>query len=169
MESICRLGAMKFHTALIAVLLLTFLSASQARLISSDASDVYEKLETFGFPEGLLPHTVTNYILEPSGKFTLYLEGRCPVLIEDKYPLIYDKVITGMLSYGRLQGLKGISVKAYYVWWSITGIALGDDHSLFFEIGILSARFPYNNFDDPPVCGMRSSAEAAFMDPIPLQ
>ena len=155
---------MAMDMSLMIILLLVFSCASQALPISSDASDVYERLETYGFPEGLVPHTVTGYTLEPSGRFTLTLESKCQVLIMDKYPLVYENEITGILSYGRLQGLKGITVKAYYVWWGITGIALGDDHSLFFEIGILSAKFPFSNFDDPPICEVHSSVEAAFMD-----
>jgi hypothetical protein len=156
----------KGMSLMVTLLLLIFSCASQAHSVSSDASDVYEKLETYGFPEGLLPHIVTGYALEPNGGFTLYLESKCQVLIQDKYPLVYEKEITGMLSYGRLQGLKGITVKAYYVWWGITGISLADDHSLFFEIGILSAKFPFSNFDDPPVCEVHSSIEAAFMDSV---
>lgn len=151
------------RVCVLVTLLLAF--SSHARPVpASDASDVYEKLETYGFPEGLLPHIVTGYTLEANGKFTLYLESKCPVLIDNKYPLVYDKVITGMLSYGRLQGLKGIAVKAFYYWWSITGIAVNDDHSLYFEIGILSASFPPSNFDDPPICEANLSIEAAFMD-----
>lgn len=153
-------------SVMVIFLLLIFSCGSQAHSVSSDASDVYEKLETYGFPEGLLPHIVTGYNLESNGRFTLILENKCQVLIQDKYPLVYESEITGMLSYGRLEGLKGITVKAYYVWWGITGIALGDDHSLFFEIGILSAKFPYSNFDDPPICEAHSSVEAAFMDSV---
>lgn len=55
-------------------------------------------------------------------------------------------------------------MKVYYVWWSIIGIVLGDDYSFFFEIGILSVRFFYNNFDDLFVCGMRLFVEVVFMD-----
>lgn len=152
--------------SLLVTLLVAFSCASHARSVPADASDVYEKLETYGFPEGLLPHIVTGYILEPSGKFTLYLESKCPVLIQDKYPLLYEKVITGMLSYGRLQSLKGVTVKAFYYWWSITGIAVADDHSLYFEIGVLSANFPLSNFDDPPICEAHSSIEATFLDSV---
>lgn len=146
------------------LLVLCYCSTSQVYASPSEGTDAYEKLETYGFPEGLLPHIVTGYTLEANGKFTLFLESKCRVLIQDKYPLIYDKVITGMLSYGRLEGLKGITVKAYYIWWNITGISLGNDNSLYFEIGILSTKFPYENFDDPPICEV-SSVESAFMDP----
>ena len=139
------------------------------RSVSTDpASDVYEKLEAFGFPEGLLPHIVTGYVYEPEadGKFTLYLASKCQVLVQGKYPLIYNKVITGYLSYGKLQGLKGITVKAFYIWWNIGGIVVGDDDSVFFDIGILSTKFDCNSFEDPPICQVHSSAEAAFMDPL---
>jgi hypothetical protein len=168
MESSQRQWASKLHTSVMVVFLLaTFACACPVHLAKpGPASDVYERLEDYGFPVGLLPHIVTGYDLEPDGRFTLYLESKCQVLVEGKYPLIYNKVITGMLSYGKLQGLKGINVKAFYIWWNISGIALGDDENLFFDIGILSTKFPCNNFDDPPICEVHSSAEAAFMDPI---
>jgi hypothetical protein len=57
-------------------------------------------------------------------------------------------------------------VKVSYIWWNISGIALGDDENFFFDIGILSTKFPCNNFDDSPVCKVHSSAKATFMDPI---
>lgn len=154
------------HVTLLLALLLTSSCGSHARSIPVDASDVYEKLETYGFPEGLLPHIVTGYTLEANGKFTLYLESKCSVLIQNKYPLLYEKVITGMLSYGSLQGLKGISVKALFCWWSITGVAVSGDQNLYFEIGILSASFPFSNFDDPPICEAHSSIATAFMDSV---
>jgi len=169
MSSFKRQWASKLYTNLMAVFLLSTLTyaCSQVRSASSpDASDVYERLEGYGFPEGILPHIVTGYSLEPNGKFTLYLESKCQVLVESKYPLVYSNVITGMLSYGKLQGLRGITVKAYYIWWNIYGIALGDDESLFFDIGILSTKFPCNNFDDPPICEVHSSVQGAFMDSI---
>lgn len=168
MESFQRQWASKLYTSVMVVfLLVNVASACPVHLATpGPASDVYERLEDYGFPVGLLPHIVTGYDLEPDGRFTLYLESKCQVLVERKYPLIYNKVITGMLSYGKLQGLKGINVKAFYIWWNISGIALGDDENLFFDIGILSTKFPCNNFDDPPICAVDSSAEAAFMDPI---
>jgi hypothetical protein len=151
---------------IVCFLLSTSTSAcSSGHTTASDGSDVYERLEGYGFPEGLLPHTVTSYTFEESGKFTLNLASKCQVLVENKYPLVYNNVITGMLSYGKLQGMRGISVKAYYIWWNIYGIALGDDESLYFDIGILSTKFPCNNFDDPPVCEVHSpSAREAFMN-----
>jgi hypothetical protein len=169
MERFERQWASRFYTSLMAVFLLSTFTCACSQVHSaspSDASDVYERLEGYGFPEGILPHIVTGYTLEPNGKFTLYLESKCQVLVESKYPLVYNNVITGMLSYGKLQGLRGITVKAYYIWWNIYGIALGDDESLFFDIGILSTKFPCNNFDDPPICEVHSSVQGAFMDSI---
>ncbi|CAM6044486.1 unnamed protein product [Sphagnum compactum] len=129
-------------------------SSSSSALTTTDA---YEKIESYGFPQGILPHTIKSYILEPSGRFTLYLEGECKVLIQSKYPLEYDKTITGFLSYGQLQQLQGIRVKAFYVWWSITTISRSSDHDLLFSFGILSAKFPLDNFDDPPICERKLS------------
>lgn len=44
------------------------------------------------------------------------------------------------------------TIKAKCIWWNIYGIALEDDQSLFFNIGILSIKFLYNNFDNLSVC-----------------
>jgi hypothetical protein len=60
--------------------------------------------------------------------------------------------MTGLLSYGQLQDLRGIRVKAFYVWWSITAISRSNDDNLSFAVGILSAKFPLQSFDDPPIC-----------------
>jgi len=132
-------------------------SSSSSSSSSLTTTDAYEKIESFGFPQGILPHTIKSYILEPSGRFTLYLEGECKVLIQSKYPLEYDKTITGFLSYGQLQQLQGIRVKAFYVWWSISTISRSSDHDLLFSFGILSAKFPLENFDDPPICERKLS------------
>jgi hypothetical protein len=129
-------------------------SSSSSSLTTTDA---YEKIESYGFPQGILPHTIKSYILESNGRFTLYLEGECKVLIQSKYPLVYDKTITGFLSYGQLQQLQGIRVKAFYVWWSISTISRSSDHDLLFSFGILSAKFPLENFDDPPICERKLS------------
>jgi hypothetical protein len=132
-------------------------SSSSSSSSSLTTTDAYEKIESYGFPQGILPHTIKSYMLEPNGRFTLYLEGECKVLIQSKYPLVYDKTITGFLSYGQLQQLQGIRVKAFYVWWSISTISRSSDHDLLFSFGILSAKFPLENFDDPPICERKLS------------
>ncbi len=126
-------------------------AVSSEKSLATSSSDAYEKIETYGFPRGILPPTVTGYNLEANGRFVLYLEGDCRVLIEEKYPLEYGKVITGVLSYGQLEELQGIRVKAFFVWWDITAISR-NSNDLLFVIGLLSAQFPLTNFDDPPVC-----------------
>jgi hypothetical protein len=150
----------RMFLASVAAALVFCVMTAAADLTSSAASsdplattDAYERIESFGFPQGILPHTITGYTFEPSsGRFTLYLEGECKVLIQHTYPLQYDKVITGLLSYGQLQDLRGIRVKAFYVWWSITAISRSNDDNLSFAVGILSAKFPLQSFDDPPIC-----------------
>jgi len=154
------MGRERMFLASVAAALVFCVMTAAADLTSSAASsdplattDAYERIESFGFPQGILPHTITGYTFEPSsGRFTLYLEGECKVLIQHTYPLQYDKVITGLLSYGQLQDLRGIRVKAFYVWWSITAISRSNDDNLSFVVGILSAKFPLQSFDDPPIC-----------------
>nr|GLL20363.1 uncharacterized protein LOC109186882 [Ipomoea trifida] len=58
-------------------------------------------------------------------------------------------------SYRRVDG---ISVKAFFKWWGITGIRSSGDN-LVFEVGMVTAKYPSKNFDESPECeGKRSSS-----------
>nr|GME17796.1 uncharacterized protein LOC109186882 [Ipomoea batatas] len=58
----------------------------------------------------------------------------------------------------RIAELDGISVKAFFKWWGITGIRSSGDN-LVFEVGMVTAKYPSKNFDESPECeGKRSSS-----------
>ncbi|KAJ7555441.1 hypothetical protein O6H91_05G084700 [Diphasiastrum complanatum] len=129
-----------------------FFLASTATGQQQPNTTAYELLELNGFPAGLLPHTVVSATFHSNGQFEVHLSGKCSVDVPGEYPVSYGSRITGVLSKGRLSGLSGITVKAFFVWWSITEIFVtGQD--LVFTIGIASASYPASNFNDSPVCG----------------
>lgn len=113
---------------------------------------VYEVLESYDFPVGLLPKGATGYELdERSGKFTVYFEGTCIFGIKS-YDLRYKSMIKGVISRGKLAKLRGISVKIELVWLRITEVTRdGDD--IHFYVGVASADFGVDSFLESPQCG----------------
>ncbi|KAJ7973890.1 DUF538 family protein [Quillaja saponaria] len=127
---------------------------------SSSLSPVHTELTNHGLPVGLLPATtVLNYnVNQTSGDFTVYLGDSCKITLPpDNYLATYSKKITGKIVMGRIAELNGIRVWAFFKWWSITGIrSNGDD--LVFEVGMVTAKYPTNNFNESPACEGRHSA-----------
>lgn len=118
------------------------------------------ELKNNGFPIGLLPTNVLNYALnKTSGDFSVNLGYTCKLTLPpDNYLATYSKKITGKLVEGRIAELQGIRVRAFFQWWSITGIRSSGDN-LVFEVGMVSAKYPSKNFDESPECeGKHSSS-----------
>ncbi|OVA02626.1 Protein of unknown function DUF538 [Macleaya cordata] len=112
----------------------------------------YDVLKSYGFPVGLLPEGVTGYELDPNtGKFAAYLSSSCSFSISG-YQLKYKPTITGIISKGKLTNLKGVSVKILLLWVNIIEVRQTGGE-LEFSVGIASADFPIDNFDESPKCG----------------
>ncbi|GFZ19401.1 transmembrane protein, putative [Actinidia rufa] len=135
--------------ALLSMLLLITLSSAAA---AAEATTAYELLKEYDFPEGLLPLGVTGYELDAStGKFKVYLNGTCSFKAEG-YELKYKSKISGVISKDKIKKLNGISVKVIFLWFDITEVTRdGDDLNL--SVGIASAQFGIDNFEESPQCG----------------
>ncbi|KAJ8444024.1 hypothetical protein Cgig2_020870 [Carnegiea gigantea] len=132
--------------------LLLFFPLLAATTAGDDTPTAYEVLESYDFPVGLLPEGVTGYELNPeTGEFKVYLDKTCRFHIES-YELEYKSTITGVISPGRLSNLKGVSVKVLFLWFSIVEVTKDDDE-LEFSVGIASARFSLEGFEESPSCG----------------
>ncbi|KAI5424996.1 hypothetical protein KIW84_030973 [Lathyrus oleraceus] len=118
----------------------------------NESLSVYEILQQYDFPVGILPQGATSYELNKNtGKFTVYFEGTCIFGIKS-YDLKYKSTIKGFISKGKLSKLKGISVKVELIWLKILEVTRhGDD--LEFSVGIASAEFSVDNFLEIPQCG----------------
>ncbi|WOG83808.1 hypothetical protein DCAR_0102986 [Daucus carota subsp. sativus] len=129
--------------------LLTLLSSLAA---AAATPTVYEVLQQYNFPVGMLPVGITNYELDRStGKFKVYLEKTCEFFVQD-YRLRYKSTISGTISDRKLKNLSGISVKILFLWLNIGEVSReGDD--LEFSVGVLSAGFYIDNFVESPQCG----------------
>ena len=125
------------------------------------SSPVHAELTSYGLPIGLLPST--NYLSydvnKTSGHFAVALDGACKILLPpDNYLATYSKSITGKINHGKIAELKGISVRAFFKWWSITGIRSSGDN-LVFEVGGITVKYPIKNFDSTLPCeGKHSSS-----------
>jgi len=114
----------------------------------------HTELTGYGFPIGLLPSSVQGYAInQTSGDFFVDLHGTCKITLPpDNYLATYSRKITGKIVKGRIEELDGIKVRAFFKWWSITGIkSTGDD--LVFEVGRVTKKFPAKNFHSAPSCG----------------
>lgn len=123
-------------------------------------SSAHTELTNYGFPIGLLPSPVKNYTVNPvTGDFFVDLGDACKVTLPpDNYLATYSKKITGKIVQGRIAEINGISVRAFFQWWSITGIRSSGDN-LVFEVGMVTAKYPSKNFDESRACeGRRHSA-----------
>ncbi|XP_021805195.1 uncharacterized protein At5g01610-like [Prunus avium] len=118
----------------------------------NDELTVYQVLEEYDFPVGILPKGVLGYELNNStGKFSVYLNGTCTFSI-DSYKLKYKSTITGVITDDKISSLSGIKVKVLFLWLSIVKV-IRDDDELEFSVGIGSADFPVSNFVESPTCG----------------
>uniref|UniRef100_A0A0D6R378 DUF538 domain-containing protein n=1 Tax=Araucaria cunninghamii TaxID=56994 RepID=A0A0D6R378_ARACU len=119
---------------------------------SDDGKSVYDVLESYNFPRGILPTNAKDYVLNPDGSFQVFLDKLCSFAIEAGYQLRYERKISGNISPGYLKNLKGISVKIAFFWLNISEVELSDGQ-LEFCVGPFSAAFPLSNFDICPTCG----------------
>ncbi|XP_058215793.1 uncharacterized protein At5g01610-like [Rhododendron vialii] len=119
----------------------------------ADKPTAYEMLQRYNFPIGVLPKGVTGYDLDEStGKFSAYLNGSCAFSLEGSYQLNYKPTIKGYVSKGRLSKLEGVKVKLFFIWVDIVEVDRnGDD--LDFSVGIASAGFSVDSFEECPQCG----------------
>lgn len=135
-------------------------SSSPSQNLNRNPSSAHEELKNKGFPIGLLPTNVLNYSLNrTSGDFSVHLDDLCQITLPpDNYLAAYSRRITGKLVEGRISDLDGIRVRAFFQWWSITGIRASGEN-LVFEVGMVTAKYASKNFDESPGCeGRRSSS-----------
>ncbi|KAL5701313.1 hypothetical protein ACHQM5_026660 [Ranunculus cassubicifolius] len=138
-------------TALLCIIILTLSSLPTPS--TAEESTAYDLIQDYDFPKGLLPKGVLGFDLDKStGKFSVYLNGSCSFSVEGSYQLKYQSTIKGHISKGKLENLQGISVKILLFWVNIVEVdRVGDEVEL--SVGIASASFPVDNFDECPQCG----------------
>lgn len=118
-----------------------------------DTPSAYEVLQEYDFPVGLLPKGVTGYELDlETGGFSAYLNGSCSFSLENSYQIKYNSTIEGVIDKDRLKNLRGVAVKVLLLWLDIVEVVREGDE-LQFSVGVASADFPVENFEECPQCG----------------
>lgn len=124
---------------------------------------VYEAMQEFNFPVGLLPKGITDYELNRgTGEFKVYLNKSCEFYVQG-YKLKYKSTISGVISRNELKDLEGISVKVLFVWLNI-GEVSRDGDTVYFSVGIISASFGVENFVESPQCGCGFDCNSVSLD-----
>lgn len=137
------------------ILFLLFISPSLASETNPTTTkrSVYEVLEDYSFPVGILPKGVRGYNLDPlTGNFSAELGGSCSFSLNGSYQLKYNSAIRGYISQGKLTSLEGVSVKLFFFWVDIVEVQRKGD-SIGFSVGIAGKDFPIDNFEECPQCG----------------
>ncbi|KAH7849822.1 hypothetical protein Vadar_023477 [Vaccinium darrowii] len=113
----------------------------------------HAELTNHGFPIGLLPTDVKTYTLNATtGDFTIHLGGDCKVTLPpDNYLATYSKRVTGKIVNGRIAEIDGIRVRAFFQWWSITGIRSNAIGFVRYFIGC----FPESGFTVSGLCDVK--------------
>ncbi|KAF0927913.1 hypothetical protein E2562_036890 [Oryza meyeriana var. granulata] len=112
----------------------------------------------FLFPLAALPLVLSDTAAADVTAYDeLRLHGACSrptcriVLPVGSYLASFSDRLTGQLDDRRIFRLSGIRVRAFFRWWTITGIcADGDD--LVFEVSSVSAKFPARPFNASLEC-----------------
>ncbi|KAK9733730.1 hypothetical protein RND81_04G088000 [Saponaria officinalis] len=139
-------------TTTILLLIFSLTTAPTTATTKSQPLSAYDILKSYDFPVGLLPKGVTGYEFDQNtGEFKLNLPKTCKFYI-DSYELEYKTTVSGKLTKDRLYSLKGVSVKVLLLWLKIVEVVRNDDE-LEFSVGIASANFPLDGFEESPQCG----------------
>ncbi|KAI3806194.1 hypothetical protein L1987_22090 [Smallanthus sonchifolius] len=138
--------------ALIITLLTLSISAQFHLSYSNQSPTIYEILRSNGLPIGLLPKGVTNLIYDESGRFEVHLDQACNSKFENE--LHYDVNVSGTLTYGKIDGVSGISAQDLFMWFSVKEIRVDVPSSglIYFDVGVVHKQFSLSSFDTPRDC-----------------
>ncbi|CAJ1823475.1 unnamed protein product [Sphenostylis stenocarpa] len=126
-------------------------TAAMAR--GSNSTTIYDELRAQGLPVGLLPKGVAKYSLNgTSGEFEVWMEEPCNAKFENE--VHYDSNIKGILGFGRIGKLSGVSAQELFLWFPVKGIRVDVPTSglIHFDVGVADKQFSLSLFEDPPDC-----------------
>lgn len=110
---------------------------------------------------GLIPKGVKEYSYDTTGRFEVHFEEECDAKFENV--VHYQRNVTGVLSYGQIQGLSGISAQELFLWFPVKGIRVDIPSSgiIYFDVGVIYKRFSLSLFETPPDCKVAEHKDAA--------
>lgn len=139
-------------TLRITLLLLALLPLTTTAL---DDQEIYEFVEAFGLPPGVLPDSVTSHEIVPTENgysLIINLKNACYIKYGD-YLVHFDSKITGTISIQQITNLKGLTATSYPTWLNVDEITLTDEvDKIRFSIGATNVDIDYTRFETIPTC-----------------
>ncbi|GAA0160076.1 hypothetical protein LIER_16713 [Lithospermum erythrorhizon] len=134
------------------LLIVSIIIISLTTCMNSQDSTIYEVLKDHGLPMGLLPKGVKDFSLDANGNFQVHLDQPCNAKFENE--IHYDKNVSGVLSYGQIDGLSGISAQELFLWFPVKEIRVDIPSSglIYFDVGVVSKQFSLSSFETPRDC-----------------
>uniref|UniRef100_A0A0E0CC07 DUF538 family protein n=1 Tax=Oryza meridionalis TaxID=40149 RepID=A0A0E0CC07_9ORYZ len=138
------------------VMLLMVVAAAgwgEAGAAATAAEAAHEVLRAHGLPRGLLPAGIADFRHdEGSGRFEAALGESCTAQFE--VGLRYNATVAGVISYGRIASLSGVSAQDLFLWFPVRGIRVDVPSSgvIYFDVGVVFKHFPLAVFEAPPPC-----------------
>ncbi|KAF0916464.1 hypothetical protein E2562_007548 [Oryza meyeriana var. granulata] len=125
----------------------------EAAAPTAAAEAAHEVLRAHGLPRGLLPVGIAEFRHdEGSGRFEAALGEACTAQFE--VGLRYNATVAGVISYGRIASLSGVSAQDLFLWFPVRGIRVDVPSSgvIYFDVGVVFKHFPLAVFEAPPPC-----------------
>ncbi|BAD82442.1 unknown protein [Oryza sativa Japonica Group] len=138
----------------VVMLLMVVAAAGWGGVAAATAAEAaHEVLRAHGLPRGLLPAGIADFRHdEGSGRFEAALGESCTAQFE--VGLRYNATVAGVISYGRIASLSGVSAQDLFLWFPVRGIRVDVPSSgvIYFDVGVVFKHFPLAVFEAPPPC-----------------
>ncbi|KAL5798287.1 hypothetical protein ACOSQ2_003107 [Xanthoceras sorbifolium] len=153
------------------VLLLSFMVLTMSCLVESRwqrQESIYDILRSHGLPMGLLPKGISQFNVDETGRFEVFLDQACNAKFESE--LHYDRNVSGVLSYGQIVALSGVSAQELFLWFPVKGIRVDIPSSglIYFDVGVVFKQFSLSLFETPRDCMAVRTDNGPIMDPNPV-
>ncbi|KAG6475830.1 uncharacterized protein LOC122022889 [Zingiber officinale] len=104
----------------------------QSSASPSNSSTVYDILQEYNLPHGILPDTVKSFSVASNGYFVIDLYGEC--YIDFKYVVYYAPRVSSFLVYGSISNLVGVQIRSFLIWYGVSYIKVDLPYSDFVYI-----------------------------------
>ncbi|KAG6468567.1 hypothetical protein ZIOFF_073255 [Zingiber officinale] len=98
----------------------------------SNSSTVYDILQEYNLPPGILPDTVKSFFVASNGYFIIYLYRE--FYVDFEYVIYYAPCVSGFLGYGSVSNLEGVQIQSYLIWYDVSYIKVDLPYSDFVYI-----------------------------------
>nr|XP_043638425.1 uncharacterized protein LOC122609447 [Erigeron canadensis] len=113
---------------------------------------VYDVLQSYNLPIGLLPNTTLEYNVDPNtGQFSVNLTQPCDTFAAG-FQISYEPTITGVISQNKIEELEGVKLKVYFFSIGIKNITRDQDNVIGLKVGWITRYGPISDFSTCNEC-----------------